>query len=118
VRWIEDDVTGTWNVPPVDVWHDRAVFHFLTDPADRARYVKRARDTIRPGGALIVATFGPGGPERCSGLPCVRYSPQSLGETLEDGFRLQETVREIHRTPSGFDQEFLYSRFSRSSASG
>ena len=72
VNWIEADVTGDWHVPLVDVWHDRAVFHFLTNAEDRARYVAHLRTALRPGGSAIIATFAPEGPEKCSGLPCVR----------------------------------------------
>jgi hypothetical protein len=79
VTWLEADVTGNWPVPRVDVWHDRAVFHFLTDEADRAAYVAHLRLGLREGGTLIMATFGPGGPEKCSGLPVMRYSPCRRG---------------------------------------
>jgi SAM-dependent methyltransferase len=113
VTWIEADVTGDWHIPPVDVWHDRAVFHFLTDARDRARYVARLRTALRPGGCAIIATFAPDGPQRCSGLACVRYSPDSLGQELGAGFRLDEWIRESHRTPSGAVQHFGYHRFTR-----
>jgi SAM-dependent methyltransferase len=113
VHWIEADVTGDWPVPTVDIWHDRAVFHFLTGPADRERYIARLRQAVKPGGAVIIATFAPDGPEKCSGLPVVRYSPDALEATLGAGFRLQEAVRESHATPFGTTQEFWYSRFLR-----
>ena len=113
VNWIEADVTGDWPVPVVDIWHDRAVFHFLTDALDRARYVAHLRAAVRPGGAAIIATFAADGPERCSGLPCVRYSPDSLQRELGEGFRLEEWVREGHETPFGTVQQFGYQRFTR-----
>ena len=72
VNWIEADVTGDWHVPFVDVWHDRGVFHFLTSAEDRARYLAHLRTALRPGGSAIIATFAPDGPEKCSGLHCVR----------------------------------------------
>jgi SAM-dependent methyltransferase len=79
VTWIEADVTGDWHVPSVDIWHDRAVFHFLTNADDRVRYVAHLRTALRPGGSAIIATFAPDGPEKCSGLPCVRYCPDYAG---------------------------------------
>jgi SAM-dependent methyltransferase len=90
------------------VWHDRAVFHFLTDPEDRARYVAQARRAVRPGGHAMVASFGPDGPMRCSGLDVVRYSPDSMHAEFGDGFRMLDSVREDHRTPSGATQAFVY----------
>jgi SAM-dependent methyltransferase len=113
VTWLEADVTADWQVPSVDIWHDRAVFHFLTSAGDRARYIARLRTALRTGGSAIIATFAPDGPDRCSGLPCVRYSPDSLLRELGDEFRLDEWVRESHQTPSGIRQEFGYHRFTR-----
>ena len=111
VQWIEADVTGEWPVPAVNVWHDRAVFHFLTDDASRQRYCARLREAVPHGGSVIIATFAQDGPEKCSGLPVIRYSPESLEKELGDGFRLVEAVRESHATPFGTTQEFWYSRF-------
>ena len=113
VTWIEADVTSDWHVPSVDIWHDRAVFHFLTSADDRVRYVARLRTALRTGGSAIIATFAPGGPDRCSGLPCMRYSPDSLLRELGEGFRLDDWARESHQTPSGTTQEFGYHRFTR-----
>ena len=113
VNWIEADVTGDWHVPLVDIWHDRAVFHFLTSAEDRARYVAHLRAALQPGGSAIIATFAPEGPEKCSGLPCVRYSPDSLQRELGPNFRLEEWIREGHQTPSGWVQEFGYHRLTR-----
>lgn len=97
----------------MDVWHDRAVFHFLTDPVDRLRYHARLEQAVRPGGAVVIATFAPDGPAKCSGLPVVRYSPDALEAELGTNFRLVEAVRETHATPFGATQEFWCARFSR-----
>ena len=91
-----------------DIWHDRAVFHFLTEPADRLAYVRQARYSLRPGGHLIVATFGPEGPNRCSGLDTVRYDSTSLVAEFGPQFRLVESATELHNTPFGAIQQFLY----------
>jgi hypothetical protein len=115
VRWIEADVTGAWSLEPVDIWHDRAVFHFLVAADDRRRYVSRLRETLKLHGSAIIATFGPDGPEKCSGLPVVRYSPSSLAAELGDGFRLIESRPHQHPTPGGTIQSFQYSRFKRGS---
>ena len=111
VTWIVADVTGEWAAMPVDIWHDRAVFHFLTDASDRANYLAQMRRHLRPGGSAIIATFGPDGPEHCSDLPVVRYSPEALAAELGPGFTLVESVPEIHQTPSGTTQAFQYARF-------
>jgi SAM-dependent methyltransferase len=109
VTWIESDVlTAPLPSKAYAVWHDRAVFHFLTDPADRARYVDRVRDAIRPGGHVIVASFAPEGPTRCSGLDVVRYSPDTMHAQFGPEFRLLDSVREEHHTPSGATQAFVY----------
>ena len=111
VTWIEADVTGAWSAPQAEIWHDRAVFHFLTDAADRAAYVQRLRRTLRPGGFAIIGTFALEGPPRCSGLPVVRYSPASLGAELGAGFEIAECIYEQHRTPAGHAQAFCWCRF-------
>ena len=113
VRWIEADVTAEWAVPAVDVWHDRAVFHFLTEADDRTRYVAQLRAAVKPGGTVIMATLALDGPERCSGLPVCRYDAAGLAAELGAGFALVEAVAEAHRTPSGNTQAFNYSRFVR-----
>ena len=112
VTWIEADVAGVWSVVPVDFWHDRAVFHFLTDSEDRARYVEHLKGSLKPGGQAIISTFALEGPPKCSGLPVVRYSPQDLAAELGASFRLEETARETHPTPFGSTQEFWYTRLS------
>ena len=90
------------------VWHDRAVFHFLTDRHDRARYVAQTGHAVRPGGHVIVASFGPEGPTRCSGLDVARYSPEGVHAEFGSGFRLLDSFREDHHTPAGDVQAFVY----------
>lgn len=94
-----------------DVWHDRAVFHFLTEAADRTRYVQQVRHAVRPGGIVIVATFAEDGPTRCSGLDVARYAPDALCAEFGVGFALVENRRELHTTPSGATQAFIYCVF-------
>ena len=88
------------------------MFHFLTEPADRARYVERVRRTVKPGGTILIATFAPDGPEKCSGLPVARYSPDALARELGPDFVLVESLSEGHRTPWGAVQSFNYCVFS------
>jgi ubiquinone/menaquinone biosynthesis C-methylase UbiE len=109
VTWIEADVRAA-DLPEAafDVWHDRAVFHFLTEEPDRQLYVAQTRRAVRPGGHLIVATFADDGPTRCSGLPVARYSAEELSREFGDAFQLVENVRERHVTPSGVQQPFIY----------
>ena len=111
--WIEADVAGDWSLKPMDIWHDRAVFHFLTDPEDRRRYIDHLRLTLKSGGAVIIATFALEGPDTCSGLPVMRYSPNLLSQTLGADFELMESVGHVHQTPWGTPQTFQYSRFKR-----
>ena len=111
--WIAADVTGEWTLKPMDIWHDRAVFHFLTDADDRLRYVHHLHETLKRDGSAIIATFALDGPPMCSGLPVARYSPETLAAELGEGFSLIEFVPHIHRTPSGTTQSFQYSRFAR-----
>ena len=109
VQWIVGDVTRA-ELPAAhyDVWHDRAVFHFLTDPEDRARYVAQVLKCVKPGGHVIVAAFGPGGPLQCSGLDVVRYAPDALHAEFGAPFQLIKHETEIHHTPAGKEQEFVY----------
>ena len=111
VTWIEADVTGDWHVPLVDIWHDRAVFHFLTKADERVRYVAHLRTALRPGGSAIIATFALDGPERCSGLSCVRYSPDSLLRELGEGFRLDEWLTRSFRLEGSWAWGTSCSRF-------
>ncbi|HEY6254253.1 MAG TPA: class I SAM-dependent methyltransferase [Xanthobacteraceae bacterium] len=113
VTWIVGDVTRWKPTRSYDLWHDRAAFHFLTDAADRAAYVACLSQALRPGGHAIIATFALDGPERCSGLPVVRYDATSLGQVLGDAFALIETRRHDHQTPMGSTQRFQFSLFRR-----
>ena len=109
VSWIAADIT-TAKLPAqkFDVWHDRAVFHFLTLPADRVAYVRQVASSVRIGGHVIVATFGPEGPKQCSGLDVVRYDAASLHGEFGAAFKLEESSTETHHTPCGTTQQFLY----------
>ena len=109
VHWTEADITqAAFPHHFFDVWHDRAVFHFLTQPTDRQRYIDRVRDAVRPGGHVIVASFALDGPQRCSGLDVMRYSPDSLHHEFGQGFALIDSATEIHHTPFGTEQKFMY----------
>ncbi len=109
VKWIAADVR---DAPLGDrayaVWHDRAVFHFLIEPADRHAYVAQVERTVRPGGYVLVATFAEDGPATCSGLPVVRYSADSLHSEFGLSFRIVTSAHEHHHTPAGREQSFLY----------
>jgi 2-polyprenyl-3-methyl-5-hydroxy-6-metoxy-1,4-benzoquinol methylase len=109
VAWIEADITQA-ALPHhgYALWHDRAVFHFLTHLADRQRYIDTLHHAIRPGGHVIMATFAPDGPQQCSGLDVQRYGPESLHRQFGQGFELIDSVRETHNTPWGTEQKFLY----------
>lgn len=109
VNWIEADITQA-DLPAqaYDLWHDRAVFHFLTQPADRQHYVEAVRYSVRTGGHVILATFAPDGPDRCSGLEVVRYSPESLHSEFGEDFEVVDSTRETHHTPFGTEQRFIY----------
>ena len=111
--WLEVDVAGEWTLKPMDIWHDRAVFHFLTAPADRARYRERLLGTLKPGGNAIIATFALDGPEKCSGLPVQRYSPRTLAAELGERFAIVDSASHVHTTPWGSAQSFQYSRLER-----
>jgi 2-polyprenyl-3-methyl-5-hydroxy-6-metoxy-1,4-benzoquinol methylase len=109
VRWITADITHIQGEPSFyDVWHDRAVFHFLTKAEDRAAYVRNVANSVRLGGHVIVSTFGPEGPSKCSGLEVMRYDADSLHNQFGVRFRKIESSKELHRTPTGSIQQFLY----------
>ena len=93
------------------LWHDRAVFHFLTSAEDRCSYLRALAASLHPGGHVVIATFAPDGPSRCSGLEVVRYEPSTLAVTLGPRFALQRVERELHVTPRGAVQQFQYSLF-------
>jgi len=109
IAWLEADITKT--ILPhheYDLWHDRAVFHFLINQEDRQRYVDLVKEAVKPGGHIIVATFASDGPESCSGLEVARYDPQSLHNEFGAGFELLDSAHEEHQTPFGTEQKFIY----------
>ena len=109
IQWLCGDVrTFPFSAHRYDVWHDRAVFHFLADPADRQAYVRQVAHAVKSGGHVIVATFGPEGPTTCSGLDVVRYDAQALHGEFGTAFRLVNHRTELHRTPAGATQQFTY----------
>jgi SAM-dependent methyltransferase len=109
VLWLVGDITTTKLEPcTYDVWHDRAVFHFLTAIEARLAYVRQVAHAVKPGGHVIVSTFGPEGPTKCSGLDVVRYDAESLHKEFGVRFRLLESAEELHCTPFGTVQQFLY----------
>lgn len=109
VTWLEANITqAALPHQKYDVWHDRAVFHFLTNQEDRQHYVKAVKEAVKPGGHIIVATFASDGPESCSGLEVARYDPQSLHNEFGTDFELLDSTREEHHTPFGTEQKFIY----------
>ena len=109
IRWLRADVTGgPFPMHSYDVWHDRAVFHFLTKPEERLAYVRNVAWAVKLGGHVIVSTFGPEGPEKCSGLDVMRYDAESLHQEFGSRFRLVESSKELHHTPFGTTQQFIY----------
>jgi trans-aconitate methyltransferase len=108
VRFVHSDVLDWVPERSFDVWHDRAVFHFLTDADARARYADRAAAAVRPGGSLVVATFAADGPTHCSGLPVRRHTPGELARTFAPAFTLAADEREEHVTPAGVVQPFSW----------
>ncbi len=111
IDWIAADILSWQPTSHYHLWHDRAVFHFLTDPAHRAAYLDTLKRALYPGATVILATFALNGPERCSGLPVRRYSPETLAAELGPQFTLVQTATEDHHTPSGALQSFVYCRF-------
>ncbi len=109
IQWYCADITQA-SLPEAyfDIWHDRAVFHFLTKQSDRARYIEQVKRSVKHGGYLIMATFGPEGPTKCSDLDIVRYDSKSLHNQFGESFQLLESSTEIHQTPMGTTQQFLY----------
>lgn len=112
VHWLVADITQAELQPRAyEVWHDRAVFHFLTAPQDRVAYVRQVARSVKPGGHVIVSTFGLQGPAKCSGLDVVRYDAESLQKEFGTTFRLVESSTELHQTPFGTTQQFLCCSF-------
>ena len=109
VTWLVADIThAVLPAHSYDVWHDRAVFHFLKDPGQRLAYVRQVASAVKQGGHVIVGTFGLEGPDKCSGLEVMRYDADSLHAEFGSRFRLVESSKELHRTPFGTTQQFLY----------
>ncbi len=109
IQWLVADITEAQLEPGAyDVWHDRAVFHFLTASEHRAAYVRQVGHSVKPGGHVIVSTFGPEGPTKCSGLDVIRYDAESLHDQFGVRFRLVGSSKEVHRTPFGTTQQFMY----------
>jgi SAM-dependent methyltransferase len=114
VSWITGDVTTTdLPVAHFELWHDRAVFHFLIEPEQQRKYRDQLLKALKPEGHLIIGTFAPEAPPKCSGLPVQRYSPERLESTLGDEFELQRHHNELHVTPGGVEQMYLYCQFRR-----
>jgi 2-polyprenyl-3-methyl-5-hydroxy-6-metoxy-1,4-benzoquinol methylase len=113
VNWVVGDgTTVTLPVRAYDVWHDRAVFHFLTEPEQRVAYVRQLVSALKAGGQVVIATFGPQGPQKCSGLDTKRYDAESLHHELGPEFRMVRSSVVAHQTPFGTTQQFLYCHFS------
>jgi SAM-dependent methyltransferase len=113
VQWIVADVTAWAPQRTYDIWHDRAAFHFLIDPADRAAYIARVKKAVPPGGHVVIGTFAADGPERCSGLPVCRYDAAGLSEQFGQGFELVAARRHDHATPWHSMQRFQFCLFRR-----
>lgn len=114
VGWLEGDVTRV-ELPAhaYEVWHDRAVFHFLSEEEDVRRYRSQLARALRPGGHVVIGTFAPEAPPRCSGLRVRRYTPDRIAAVLGAEFELQRECKELHLTPSGVEQMYQYCRFRR-----
>lgn len=109
VKWLAANVLAhDFEAHALDIWHDRAVFHFLTSEDQRRAYVRQVLRALKPGGFAIVGTFGPHGPEQCSGLPVMRYAPEELHGTFGGRFKLVDSSVDVHTTPWGAPQEFIY----------
>jgi trans-aconitate methyltransferase len=113
VDWVVGDVTIWTPTDRYDLWHDRAAFHFMVTDADRSAYLARVKLALAPGGHAIIATFAPDGPEKCSGLPVMRYDAESLADTLGQEFTLVRSERHLHQTPWGAVQPFQFCVFQR-----
>lgn len=113
VTWHAADVRELRLPGQVDLWHDRAVFHFLTNDSDRAAYLASVRRALRVGGHVVIATFGPSGPEQCSGLQVSQYSAQALQDFFGEDLELVRSIERAHVTPGGGTQQFTYAVFQR-----
>ena len=108
VTWVCSDIRDWQPHGVFDLWHDRAAFHFLTEPGDQQHYWDMVREHVAPGGFVVIATFAADGPQTCSGLPVQRYSPEELLSRMGPGFTLRQSTRQVHRTPSGGEQPFTW----------
>ena len=113
VMWIEADITDFDSSAKYDLWHDRAVFHFLTNGEDRKKYVECMDGAVNPDGHVIISAFAIDGPLKCSGLDIERYSPEKMKAEIGDSFELVNSVNEIHVTPSNKEQKFSYFYFKK-----
>ncbi len=111
VSWVEADVTEFESSVQYDVWHDRAVFHFLTDAEERTKYMRRLEAALKPGGHIVIAAFAIDGPLKCSNLDIERYSPEKIKTEFRDSFELVNSVSEVHITPWNKEQKFIYCYF-------
>lgn len=111
VDWLVEDITGFSAAHKYDLWHDRAVFHFLTDAGDRQKYVANMNDALVKGSHVIIATFAIGGPDKCSGLEIVQYDEKKIQKELGTGYKLQDVHHELHTTPANKQQQFIYFHF-------
>jgi 2-polyprenyl-3-methyl-5-hydroxy-6-metoxy-1,4-benzoquinol methylase len=117
VQWLEADVTeAQFSKHQFEVWHDRAVFHFLTKPEEREAYIKNVLHSVRPNGHIIISTFAEDGPTQCSGLPVMRYSADALQSEFGENFLLKEQLKESHNTPFGTTQKFVFCHFVKKSS--
>ena len=115
IEWFETDIIKFSSPHQFSLWHDRAVFHFLTDKSDRKNYVKALKQALKPGGHLINAAFAIGGPDKCSGMEIVQYNSTKLIAELGEGFKLVEERDEVHITPANKEQKFMYFHFIKTS---
>ena len=111
IEWFVADITQFDAPHKFSLWHDRAVFHFLTDHSDRKSYVKALKNSLRPEGHLIIATFAIGGPEKCSGLDIVQYDSEKMIAEIGEDFELVEERKEVHITPANKEQKFIFFHF-------
>lgn len=112
IQWIEGDVTAVeFDKHKFDVWHDRAVFHFLTNSEDRKAYIENVFQSVKPNGHIIISTFAEDGPTQCSGLPVMRYSAETLHAEFGEQFALKTKLKEVHSTPFGTTQNFVFCHF-------
>lgn len=113
INWIEKDITGLESEEMFDLWHDRAAFHFLTDPREISKYAMLAKKYVKPGGYLVIGTFSENGPVNCSGLPVTRYNQHALQRVFSDGFKILNCIILDHETPFKTKQNFIYCSFQR-----